>query len=326
MFQLLFAASTCSCDHHNIDSWHCYDHYAAMVTTITPSAVADRAQRLVAASERTTIDPFQAIDWDNAKLDDSAFYLPPEFLPLYGTAVWDSISETQRVDYSKHEIAALCSAGIWFENILMQLILRHLYDLPADDGAHRYLLIETADECRHSSMFGEFIRRAGTPSYQVPGFLRFGGKYLTMTASGPESYAAMLAAEELLDVTNRATMKDEQVHPLSRQIAKIHVLEEARHVSFARAYITEVWPTLSWVRRARAMIRIPFIVRGIGDSMVTPQVYEALGIEGGARMARRNPNHQQRIIRDFSKLTDLLQEVGVINVFTRPVWKFLGLV
>ena len=30
---------------------------------------------------------------------------------------------------------------------------------------HRYLLIEVADECRHSTMFGEYIRRAGTPSY-----------------------------------------------------------------------------------------------------------------------------------------------------------------
>ena len=57
-------------------------------------------------------------------------------------------------------------------------------------------------------------------------------------------YLLILAVEELLDAANRATMKDDRVHPVSRQIAKLHVVEEARHVSFAKTYLTEVWPTL----------------------------------------------------------------------------------
>ena len=58
--------------------------------------------------------------------------------------------------------------GIWFENMLMQIVLRHLAELPVTSPAHRYLLVEVADECRHSTMFGEFIRRAGTPAYSPP--------------------------------------------------------------------------------------------------------------------------------------------------------------
>src|SRR4029077_6508448 len=121
------------------------------------------------------------------------------------------------------ECASLCASGIWFENILMHLVLNHLYDLPADDGSHRYLLVETADECRHSSMFAELIRKAGTPAYQVSNGLRVLGRFMKATTRGPEAYIAMLAAEELLDVSNRATMKDDRVHPTSRHIAKIHV-------------------------------------------------------------------------------------------------------
>ena len=47
----------------------------------------------------------------------------------------------------------------------MQIVLRHLAELPVTDPSHRYLLVEVADECRHSTMFGEYIRRAGTPAY-----------------------------------------------------------------------------------------------------------------------------------------------------------------
>ena len=172
----------------------------------------------------------------------------------------------------------------------MHLVLKHLYDLPADDGAHRYLLIETADECRHSSMFGEFIRagaHAGLPgaaSCSV-GWARF----MKATTRGPESYIAMLAAEELLDVSNRATMKDERVHPTSRRIAKIHVMEEARHVSFARSYVVDTWPTLSRFRRIVAMVQAPFVVAAITDAVVNPAVYDELGIEDGHRLAKHNP-------------------------------------
>jgi hypothetical protein len=291
----------------------------------TPAALAAKAAKLVTASERLSFDPFVEVDW-SVPMHDDTYYLPPEFLPLYGTAVWDSMSQVERYEYSRHELAALCSAGIWFENILMHLLMKDLYDLPADDGVHRYLLTETADECRHSSMFGEVVRRAGTPAYEVNKWLRHAGRFLKATSRGPEAYLAMLAAEELLDVTNRATMKDERVHPISRRVAKIHVMEEARHVSYARAYATEVWPTLSWVRRAMAMLRTPFIVRAITDALVNREVYDELGIEGGARLARANPNHRARIVRDLGKLTGFLEELGVINPVTRPLWRVLGLV
>ena len=132
--------------------------------TTPPSRTAAKATQLVAASARTSFDPFTDVDWSLAPTDD-AYHLPVEKLPLYGTPQWDAMTETERHAYSRHECAALCGAGIWFENKLMQIVLRHLAELPVTDPSHRYLLVEVADECRHSTMFGEYIRRAGTPAY-----------------------------------------------------------------------------------------------------------------------------------------------------------------
>jgi hypothetical protein len=121
-------------------------------------------------------------------------------------------------------------------------------------------------------------------------------------------------------------MKDERVHPTSRQVAKVHVLEEARHVAFARAYVADTWPTLGRFRRLVAMVRAPFVVRSIADALVNPDVYDTLGIPDGAAIARSNPEHQARIVRDLAKVTGLLEDIGVINVVTRPVWRLLKLV
>ena len=113
------------------------------------TATAAKAVQLIAASERLTLDPFRDVDWSIEVEDDRQYHLPPEKLPLFGTPQWDAMTETERRTYSRHECAAVCAAGIWFENKLMQIVLRHLATLPVTDPAHRYLLVEVADECRH---------------------------------------------------------------------------------------------------------------------------------------------------------------------------------
>jgi hypothetical protein len=278
---------------------------------------AARSRQLVAASERTTLDPFREIDW-SLPIDDSAFHLPPELLPLYGSPAWDAMDGAERIAYSRHETAALCGAGIWFENVLMQVVLRHLADMPVTDPAHRYLLVEVADECRHSMMFGEYLRRAGTPAYRPT----LSPHFLSDEAPGARavSYLLILAVEELLDFMNRATMRDERVHPTSRAIARLHVLEEARHVSFAKTYLAELLPTLSDEDRTVVADAAPVLVEVVADLSVDPAVYEHLGIEGGVEMARANPHHTATIVAGLAKLTTFLTEIGVIDDTHRAAW------
>jgi hypothetical protein len=282
-----------------------------------------RSHQLVAASQRTTLDPFEYIDW-SVEVDDSAFHLPPELLPLYDTEAWAGMTETERIAYSRHETAALCGAGVWFENVLMQVVLRHLAEMPVTDPAHRYLLVEVADECRHSTMFGEYIRRAGTPAYR-PTIAASSLSDDNTAERRAVSYLLILAVEEQLDYMNRATMRDERVHPISRAMAKLHVLEEARHVSFAKTYLAESWETLDADARREVADAAPLLVSVVADLSVDSAVYEHLGIEGGDEMARANPHHRATVIAGLSKLTTFLSEVGVIDDEHRAIWAELGL-
>jgi len=275
----------------------------------------------VAASEKTTLDPFRDVDW-SLPIDDSAFHLPPELLPLYGTQAWNDMTETERIAYSRHETVALLGAGIWFENALMQIVLKHLLDIPVTDPAHRYLLVEVADECRHSTMFGEYIRRAGTPVYGPTRPVE-----LDNTSGGRAlGYLLILAVEELLDFMNRATMRDERVHAVSRQVAKLHVLEEARHVSFAKTYLGEVWTTLANEDRQSVIESASALVAGVVELSLDAAVYDDLGIVGGIDTARSNPNYQATVIGGLAKLTTFLSSIGIIDDASRTGWERLGLV
>ncbi|MDP9335860.1 MAG: diiron oxygenase [Actinomycetota bacterium] len=293
-----------------------------MTQTLDMPRTAARSHQLVAASERTTLDPFVDVDW-SVRIDDTAFHLPPEVLPLYETDAWQAMTESERIAYSRHETAALCGAGIWFENVLMRAVLRHLAELPVTDPAHRYLLVEVADECRHSTMFGEFIRRAGTPAYG-PSLASLDVDDLPGRRA--TSYLLILAVEEFLDYINRRTMRDDEVHPVSRQIARLHVLEEARHVSFAKTYLAEVWAQLDDDDRRAIADAAPALVSAVAELSVDPAVYECLGIEQGESAARANPYHRAVIVAGLSKLTGFLAELGVIDDEHRPAWRALGLI
>jgi hypothetical protein len=186
------------------------------------------------------------------------------------------------------------------------------------DAAHRYLLVEVADECRHSMMFGEYIRRARTPAYRPT----LAANFLDDDAPGARavSYLLILAVEELLDFMNRATMRDARVHPTSRAIARLHVLEEARHVSFAKTYLAEVLPMLSDDERAIVADAAPVLVEVVADLSLDPAVYEQLEIEDGLEAARANPHHAATIVAGLGKLTTFLTEIGVIDDDHRAAW------
>ncbi len=51
------------------------------------------AGRLLRSSAEHSYDPEVEIDWD-APLADDRYFLPPHRSSLYGTALWDGLSET----------------------------------------------------------------------------------------------------------------------------------------------------------------------------------------------------------------------------------------
>ncbi len=287
-------------------------------------STATKAEQLIAASSRLSLDPFRDIDWSVEVRDDGIFHLPPQKLPLFGTTAWESMTDEERHEYSRHECASLSAAGIWFENKLMQIVLRHLAEVPVSDPSHRYLLTEIADECRHSMMFGEYIRRAGTPTYG-PSTLSGLTDIHALPGGRAVGYLLILAAEELLDVCNRATMKDPNVHQVSRQIAKLHVLEEARHVSFAKTFLQEVWPALPSEQRSEAAAFAPIAVGIIASLLVNKDVFIELNIANGDEIARTNPVHRDRVMNDLQHLVSFLSGLGVIDNTNRHLWVERGL-
>jgi hypothetical protein len=251
------------------------------------------AERLLDASLRTSYDPIVEIDWTAPPID-GAYWLPPERSSLYGTDLWDGLTEQQRIELTKHEVASAASAGLWFETILMQMLIRHYYDADPTSRHAQYALTEVADECRHSVMFGRLIEALGCPVYVARPVDHTLGRFLKATATGAHMYAAILIAEEILDSFQREIMADDRLQPLIRMVSRIHVVEEARHVRFAREELARQVGGSGPLRLAYSRMVVGRAALIISGRLVHPRVYAAVGIEPsvGRAAARANPHFQ----------------------------------
>lgn len=284
------------------------------------------ARRLLRSAAKASFDPGVEIDW-SAPMEPGKFYLPPERVSLYGTDVWRRLDEEQRIELSRYELASMTFVGIWLEVSLMQLFMRFVYDLDPRSAHAQFALTEVGDETRHSVMFGRLLDRLGTRRTRLPGVVHGGGRLYKAIGSGPAMWATFLVGEEVFDRMQRAIMDDPRVQPLVREVSRIHVVEEARHVRFAREEIVRSMRGLGRTRLAAHRLTAAVTATAPIGFMIDPRVYRCIGLDPkeGQRLALANPHHRETLLWMGEKIMPFLTELGLVEGPGRLLWRHTGL-
>jgi hypothetical protein len=274
------------------------------------------ATRLLRSSEQLSYDPVVEVDWDTP-LDTDFHGTSPEWCSLYGTPYWAELSEEQRRELTRQESASVASTGIWFEMILQQMVLRDFYAKDPTDPAFQWALTEIADECRHSIMFARGAAKLGAPAYRPKRHVVELGRAFKTLASGEAAYAAILVAEEVLDVMQRDWMRDERVAPFVRTINNIHVVEESRHMRFARDEVLQRMKGSGRLSREWNAFVIAASAYFIVTSMVSPDVYANAGLDRDRAVREAKGNEQYHAMMR-SSCTGLMEFLGSAGLLTKP--------
>ncbi len=285
------------------------------------------ATRLLKSSAQLSYDPVVHIDWD-APLEPDRLFVPAHRCSLYGTPLWDGLTHGQQVELSKHEVASLASIGIWFESILMQMLVRHAYHRDPTTADIQYAFTEIGDETRHSIMFGKLIKRLDAPYYRPPRHLHWLGAAFKTLSNGPLTFGGTLFVEEILDQLQREAMADESVQPLVRAVNRVHVVEEARHMAYAREENAIAWDQLGPIERRWTQFVLGGVAYYTAVGMVNPRVYAHVGLRPREAYAVAQANPHWRETRRWAarKAVATLDEVGMIGGPGRWLWRRAGLV
>jgi P-aminobenzoate N-oxygenase AurF len=283
------------------------------------------ADRLLKGSVKKSYAPVVDIDWD-APLDPDKFFLPPKTVSLYGTTLWDEMPREQQVELSRQELVNTLSAGIWFENILNQALLRKMMHQDPTARATHYELTELGDETRHMVMFGKAIDRVGAKPVRPRYYQRFIINLLPFAFQGPVLWVAALIGEEIFDSLQRQMMDDGELQPMVQRLMRIHVTEEARHIQFARDGLRKRTPTMRWLPKV-------FVsnINGLGGYffrfLFTNKVpYRRVGLDArqARRVARSSPHRRETQVLGFAPLAAFLEEVGLMGPIARRTWRRTG--
>lgn len=307
---------------------------AARPTTTSPDEV--RTAMITRLSKQSIDKRFEAyvdIDWD-----DPAHAIDPadprwalwDFDPLGSTDWYRSLPPERRAEIGLYRVAACMKVGEQFENWLQSGLLIIADNLPNDDPSFRYIHHEISEESQHSMMFQELVNRSGLPVRGMPWWIRpLRPVVMVLARRAPALFFVLvLGGEDPIDHVQRQQLKAENSHPIAEKIMRIHVTEEARHLSFARHTLKASIPRLGWFSRHVVAAAAPVVLGVMVRLMVVPQgdlLRHCRVPKDVMRAANRSEEGRRLLTDSVAKPRKLLRELGLMNPVSRALWKLMGI-
>ena len=310
-------------DFHSLDEEQRDDRFTDLVRRLSHQSVAKH------------FDAYADVDWDHPDnvidATDRRWELTADS-PLGGTEWYRSLPAETRARIGLHTITSNMKAGLQFESVLKRGLLEYAFGLPDGSPEFRYVYHEVIEEAQHSLMFQEFVNRAGLETPGLTWDLRLGSRRVVGLARRFPAmfFVFVLGGEDPIDHVQRTILRsDREIHPLLDRIMRIHVTEEARHLSFARSYLRTNVPKLSgWQRRAitvqapvtlateaSVMLRPPrHLVRTY--AIPDPVIRQAYGPDSPSRQQARD---------SLRKVRNLIVELGLVTPASKRLWRGLGI-
>nr|WP_259468283.1 diiron oxygenase [Rhodococcus sp. SBT000017] len=280
------------------------------------------ASRLLKSTANKFYDGEVDIDWD-APVVDGMRWMPEHRTSLYRTKLWDKLSEEQRRELGRHEIVSILSFGIYAEGFLSANLLR-VFGKGTFSDHSMYSIAEVGEESRHSIMFGKLIEKAGLKPYLLPRVGLVVAKLGQFLPLGPATYGGTLLIEEVLDRAQREAQNDPEMQPHLRQMMRIHVIEESRHITYAREEMVRAMQSTNRVNRAVHRVILATIANFTYIALINPRVYRSVGINPirGIVTAMASPTYKTNMQFFSEPMIRFFADAGMCDgVVTRRLWK-----
>ncbi|WP_084957720.1 AurF N-oxygenase family protein [Thermoactinospora rubra] len=304
-------------------------------------SVADRRayeaviERLSKASVDKHWEPYRDIPWDDPDFqirhDDPRWELPE--VDKLGRHPWYRAQPPEvRAKIGLWRVATAMKIGLQFENLLKRGLLNYAYRLPNGSPEFRYVYHETIEEGHHGMMFQEFVNRTKLPIRGMPGPLSLIAQVTPWIPliSTELFFIFVLGGEDPIDHVQRKVLKDgHRHHPLEETIMRIHIAEEARHISFARHYLRRRVPRMPRHRRFLLSLASPVILGIMARIMLAPpgSMIRHFRIPDHVveEVYRKNPAARREIRESVGKTRELCAELGLMNPVSRRLWAAMGI-
>lgn len=290
--------------------------------------------RLSKLSVERHFDAYVDVDWDDPDMQvDPADprWVPMVADPIARTEWYADLSPEEKSTYCLYRVAAAMKIGWHFENLLQRGLLTWAFRLPNGTPEFRYVHHEIIEESQHTLMFQELVNRSGLPVVGMPWWARWGATLVVNPAArwAPCLFFFMvLGGEDPIDHVQRRDMNEGNQHPLAARIMRIHITEEARHISFARSFLRHNVPKLGTARKHGLAVAVPVLMGAMTRLMLEPpaDLRKHTGLPLGVAFRAMNSADGRALLADSArKVRELCDDLGLMTGAGKALWRAVGL-
>ncbi|MGI8334931.1 ferritin-like domain-containing protein [Actinomadura scrupuli] len=287
----------------------------------------DRLLSLYQKGKDKQWDAQSRIDWDVEVDPVNVAGLPEEFNPLFGSDIWNRLSQRERDEFGRHQGSWLFSQFLHGEQGALNVSARIVQSVPDLDSKF-YAATQTMDEARHVELYAKFVDEKIGLYYPVNQDL---AKLLAESLSDSRwdlPYLGMQVLIEGLALAAFGLYRDMATNPLVKQLLAYVMQDEARHVAFGRLALKDYYAELTEKERAE---REEFVVEGcylMRDRFKGREIFEQLNMPVKECMEYVDRSAMFTLYQSllFSRIVPCVRDIGLWGDKVQAAYADMGVI
>jgi 1,2-phenylacetyl-CoA epoxidase catalytic subunit len=299
-------------------------------TTIFNWEYDDTRDRLLTLYEKGKEKQWNAqtrLDWSIDVDPESGQNTPDEYIPIYGSDMWEKLSEKERGELRHHVGSWMNSQFLHGEQGALICASKIVQTVPDVDSKF-YAATQVMDEARHVEMYGKYVDEKLELAYPINPHLK---ALLNEVISDPRwdmTYLGMQVIIEGLALAAFALIRDFSEEPLAKAINTFVMQDEARHVAFGRLALRDYYPNVTQAERDE---REEFVVEAcylMKDRFMAEEVWERMGLDVERCMKYVDESEMTQEFRKllFSRIVPTVKDIGLWGPKVRKAYADMGVI
>ncbi len=246
--------------------------------------------------------------------------------PLFGTPLWDKLSEERKDEVRVHGVAWQFSQFLHGEQGALICAAKIVEAVPDMDSKF-YAATQVMDEARHVEVYSRFLHEKLELAYPINPFLKTLLDQVLRDSRWDFTYLGMQILIEGLALASFGLIREIATDPLAVAVNAYVMQDEARHVAFGRLALRDYYPELTDLERSE---REEFCVEAcylMRDRFLAEEVWQNLGF-GDDVLGYVNDSSQMRQFRKllFSRIVPALKDIGLWGKKVQKAFQDMGVI
>jgi len=252
---------------------------------------------------------------------------PDEYIPIYGSTMWDRMDEPARRTLRHHMSAWLNSQFLHGEQGALICAAKIVQTVPDVDSKF-YAATQVMDEARHMETYSRYLREKMELAYPINRHLRALLDDVVADSRWDMTNLGMQVLIEGLALAAFSMIRDFSTEPLAKALNTYVMQDEARHVAFGRLALREFYPQLTEAERQEREEFVVYASYLMRDRFLAEEVWESVGLDPRECVAYVESSEMMQQFRKmlFSRIVPTVKDLGLFGPKVQQAFQDMGVI